>query len=46
VLDHGSRAPASGVLVFAWGGLRKQPEKVEAIGRTFRALRGPNDRRP
>ena len=41
VLDHGSLAPATGVLVFAWGGLRKHPEKVEAIGRTFRALRGP-----
>jgi len=40
VLDHGSRLPATGVMVFAWGGLRKQPEKVEAIGRVFRALRG------
>jgi hypothetical protein len=25
-------------MVFAWGGLRKQPEKIEAIGRFFRAL--------
>ena len=33
VLDHGSRAPATGVMVFAWGGLRTHPEKVEAIGR-------------
>lgn len=41
VLDHGSRAPATGVMVFAWSGLRKDPEKIEAIGRTFRALRGP-----
>lgn len=39
VLDHGSRRPATGVMAFAWGGLRKQPEKVEAIGRYFRALR-------
>ncbi len=39
VLDHGSRAPATGVMVFAWGGLRKQPEKIEAVGRVFRALR-------
>ena len=38
VLRHGSRAPATGVMVFAWGGLRKQPEKIDAIGRTFRAL--------
>ena len=41
VLRHGARAPATGVMVFAWGGLRKQPEKVEAIGRTFRALAAP-----
>jgi hypothetical protein len=39
VLDHGSRRPATGVMVFAWGSLRKQPEKVEAVGRSFRALR-------
>jgi len=38
VLRHGARAPATGVMVFAWGGLRKQPEKIDAIGRTFRAL--------
>ena len=41
VLDHGSRAPATGVIVFAWGGLRKEPAKVEAVGRVFRELRGP-----
>jgi hypothetical protein len=39
VLDHGSRRPATGVMVFAWGGLRSRPDKVEAIGRVFRALR-------
>jgi hypothetical protein len=39
VLDHGSRRPATGVMVFAWSGLRKQPEKVEAIGRSYRAWR-------
>lgn len=42
VLDHGSRAPATGVMVFAWGGLRTRPEKIEAIGEMFRALRGPS----
>ena len=41
VLRHGARAPATGVMVFAWGGLRKQPEKIDAIGRTFRALAAP-----
>lgn len=30
--------PASGVMVFAWGGLRRQAEMIEAIGRTFRAM--------
>ena len=39
VLDHGSRRPATGVMVFAWSGLRKQPEKIEAIGRAFRGMR-------
>jgi hypothetical protein len=29
-------------MVFAWGGLRKQPEKIDAIGRTFRALAAPS----
>ena len=38
VLRRGGRAPATGVIVFAWGGLRAQPEKIDAIGRTFRAL--------
>ena len=38
VLRLGARKPATGVLVFAWSGLRKQPDKIEAIGRAFRAL--------
>jgi hypothetical protein len=38
VLEHGARRPATGVMVFAWGGLRKQPEKIEAIGRAFRGM--------
>jgi hypothetical protein len=40
VLRHGARAPATGVVVFAWGGLRAHPLKVDAIGRTFRRLAG------
>jgi hypothetical protein len=27
------------VIVFAWSGLRKQPDKIEAIGRAFRSMR-------
>ncbi len=38
VIEHGARAPATGVMVFAWGGLRKHPGKIAAIGRAFRAL--------
>jgi hypothetical protein len=38
VLRHGARPPATGVVVFAWSGLRAQPLKIEAIGRSFRAL--------
>jgi hypothetical protein len=40
VLDHGSRPPATGVIIFAWGSLRKQPDKIEQIGLSFRRLAG------
>jgi hypothetical protein len=45
VLDLGTRPPATGVLVFAWGGVRKDPEKIDAIGRTFREMAAPGARR-
>jgi hypothetical protein len=38
VLRLGARAPATGVIVFAWSGLRAHPQRIEAIGQTFRAL--------
>lgn len=38
VLDYGTRPPCTGVMVFAWGSLREQPEKVEAMGRFYRAI--------
>jgi hypothetical protein len=38
VLRAGTRAPASGVLVFAWGSLAGEGEKVEALTRFYRAL--------
>jgi len=44
VIDHGSRLPATGIMVFAWGSLRKQPEKVEALGHAYRALRNGGGR--
>ena len=39
VLDHGTRPPATGVLVFRWGALRKRPEKVAAMVGFYRAIR-------
>ncbi len=38
VLDHGSRLPATGVMVFRWGTLRKEPAKVEAMVRFYRSI--------
>ncbi len=38
VLDHGTRLPATGVLVFHWSPLRQQTDKVAEIGRFFRAV--------
>ncbi len=39
VLDHGTRRPASGVMVFNWGSLKGQMEKVEAMGAFYGAIR-------
>lgn len=38
VIKQGARLPATGIMVFAWGSLRKQPEKIEAMGRAYRTL--------
>jgi hypothetical protein len=38
VLDHGTRLPATGVMVFAWGSLRRQPEKVDELSEFYRAI--------
>ena len=38
VLDHGTRAPATGVMVFRWGALRKKPSKVNAMTRFYKAI--------
>jgi hypothetical protein len=38
VLDHGTRPPASGVMVFNWGSLRRQPEKVNEMIDFYRAI--------
>lgn len=38
VLDHGTRLPATGVMVFAWGALPKSWDKVEEMGSFYRSL--------
>jgi DNA-binding HxlR family transcriptional regulator len=39
VIDHGTRPPATGVTAFVWGPLAKDWDKVERLGRAYRALR-------
>jgi hypothetical protein len=38
VLDHGTRPPATGVMVFRWGTLKEQGEKVEEMGKFYRGI--------
>ena len=39
VLDHGTRKPATGVMVFNWGSLSKQPDKIKEMTKFYRAIR-------
>lgn len=39
VLDHGTQLPATGVLVFHWGSLRKQMPKADRMTDFYRAIR-------
>ena len=38
VMDHGTRPPATGVMVFNWGSLKKQADKVEAMAEFYRSI--------
>ncbi len=38
VLEHATRPPATGVLIFAWGSLREQLEKVEELTTFYREI--------
>jgi hypothetical protein len=42
VLKHGTCSPATGVMVFAWGALRHQPDKIDALGRYYRSIAPEN----
>ncbi|MHC4400821.1 MAG: sulfatase-like hydrolase/transferase [Planctomycetota bacterium] len=39
ILDHGTLPPATGVMVFNWGSLRRQMEKVDEMSDFYRAIR-------
>jgi hypothetical protein len=39
VLDHGTQAPATGVMVFVWGSLHSRWDKVQAMREFYRAIR-------
>jgi hypothetical protein len=39
VLAQGTRRPATGITVFAWGSLAKDWDKVERLGEVYRSLR-------
>lgn len=39
ILDHGTRRPSTGVMVFNWGSLKKQIRKVDKMGDYYRAIR-------
>ncbi len=40
VIDHGTQRPATGVMVFHWSGISKQWDKMEALGKAYRGIRG------
>lgn len=40
VLDHGTRSPATGVMVFHWSGVSKERDKVETLRRAYLTFRG------
>lgn len=39
VMDHGTRRPATGVMVFNWGSLKKQMAKVNEMAEYYREIR-------
>jgi hypothetical protein len=39
VVDHGTRSPSTGVMIFHWSGVGSDPAKVRAIGAAYRAIR-------
>mgnify|MGYP000874512522 CR=1 FL=1 len=46
VIDHGTRPPATGVMVFHAGGVGQSPEKVESLRAAYRAIQPVRDGGP
>lgn len=40
IVDHAARSPATGVMVFHWSQISQQWDKIEALGKAYRGLRG------
>ena len=38
VLDHGTRAPSTGVMTFVWGTLHPHWDRVEEMGKFYRSI--------
>jgi hypothetical protein len=39
ILDHGTRRPSTGVMVFNWGSLKREMPKVEAMSEFYQSIR-------
>jgi hypothetical protein len=39
IVDYGTRLPATGVMVFHWSGISQQWDKVESLGKVYRAMK-------
>ncbi len=40
IVDHATQSPATGVMVFHWSQISQQWDKIEALGKAYRGLRG------
>jgi hypothetical protein len=38
IVDHATRRPSTGVMVFHWSGVSKEPDKIEALEKAYRSL--------
>jgi len=38
IIDRATLPPSTGVMVFHWSGVSKEPEKIEALAKAYRSL--------